>query len=176
MKTHFFYPITLTFKVLWNKWTKFRDWLIELVAVKVLFPIAGVIQSKSPGHLQIDDLTKMPEGTFGQRLGLHMQQNKINFIRGFEEHDMKHLLLNYPLSVPGEMRLSAFEFGTGNRSFMTLGVFIPALIVAPELWPQLKLDYLSGKQNKQTRRVHLKSHLHLPLEDVREKLNVKFVY
>ncbi len=176
MKAHFFYPITLLFKVLWNKWTNLRDRLIELVAVKILFPIAGLIQPKSPGHLQIDELIEMPNGSFGQKLGLHMRHHKLDFIRGFEEHDMKHLLFNYPVTVAGEMRLSAFEFGTGNRSFMTLGVFIPALIIAPELWPQLKLEYLSGKQNKQTKSVHLKSQLHMPFEAVREKLNVKFIY
>lgn len=173
MKQHFFYPLTLKFKVLWFKWTKVRDWLIELVAVKIMFPVAGVIQPKSKGALLIPELLTLPENSFGRVLGQHMQHYKIDFIPGFEEHDMKHLLLGYPLTVSGEMLLSAFECGTGNRSFMTLGVFIPALIVAPELWSELIYEYKTGRKNKHTRKIHLKSLLPAPLEEVKQRLQIQ---
>ena len=173
MKRLFFSYFTLYFKVLWLKYTKFRDFMIELVAVKMLFPIAGMLQQKSPGQLEIEDLCNLPNGTFGHALGKHMQHYKIAFIPGFEEHDMKHLLLSYPLTVQGEMRLSAFEFGTGNRSFMTLGVFFPAFVLAPELWPVLKQDYQKGQKNKQVRSVHLKSWIHAPVAEVMKQLALK---
>jgi len=173
MRHSFFSPLALHFKVLWTKYTKFRDFMIELVTVKMLFPLAGILQQKSPGHLEIADLCKLPQGTFGEELGRHMKHYKIDFIPGFEEHDMKHLLLNYPLTVVGEMRLSAFEFGTGNRSFMTLGVFFPAMVLAPELWTILMADFKQGQKNKQTRRIHLKSLIHSPFTEVIEKLGVK---
>jgi ubiquinone biosynthesis protein Coq4 len=172
MKQNFFSIFTLFFKVLWFKWCNLRDWLIELVAVKALFPVAGVIQRKSPGHLKVQELCTMLPGSFGRELGEHMQRYKIDFIPGFEEHDMKHLLLGYPLSVRGEMLLSAFEFGTGNRSFMTLGVFLPALIVAPELWPDLVKQFKRGRANKQVRKIHLKSQLNCQLSEVQNKLNI----
>lgn len=173
MKQNFFCTFTLFFKVLWIKWSTKRDWLIELVAVKILFPLAGLIQPKSNGQLKIETLVEMPKGTFGRELGDHMRRHKIDFLIGFEEHDMKHLLLGFPLSVPGEMRLSAFEFGAGNRSLMTLAVFYPAWILAPELWSQLKQDYLDGKENKHTKKIHLKSMLGEPMENVKKALSIQ---
>jgi hypothetical protein len=156
MNTPFFYPITLKFKVLWIKILDFRNWSIELIAVKMLFPVAGFLQQKSKGQLGIQSLLQMRPGSFGYALGRHMQYHKLDFIPGFEEHDMKHLLLGYDVTVPGEIRLSAFEFGCGNRSFMTLSVFFLGIPMALDLWPQLIRDYRHGKQSQDFRKLPLK--------------------
>lgn len=124
--------------------------------MKLLFPVAGVIQKKSPGQITVDGLLQLPEHTFGHKLGEHMRNYKLDFIPGFEEHDMKHLLLGYAVSVPGEIRLSAFEFGTGNRSFMTLSVFLLGIPIAMDLWPQMIEDFREGKKNKSFRKLQLK--------------------
>ena len=85
-----------------------------------------------------------------------MSNHKLDFIPGFEEHDMKHLLLGYDVTVPGEIRLSAFEFGTGNRSFMTLAVFLMGIPLAADLWPDLVKDYRHGKNCRYFRQLNLK--------------------
>jgi hypothetical protein len=156
MKAHFFCLFTLNFKVLWFKILKFRNSVIELVAVKVLFPLAGKIQRKSKGQLPVSVLLQMRPGSFGFALGKHMQKHKLEFIPGFEEHDMKHLLLGYEVTVPGEIRLSAFEYGTGNRSFMTISVFFLGIPLATELWPTLLRDYRHGKRFPEFRKLALK--------------------
>jgi ubiquinone biosynthesis protein Coq4 len=124
-----------------------------------MFPIAGVIQKKSLGAITPDYLLKFHPDTFGYALGNHMKTNKLDFIQGFEEHDMKHLLLGYEVTVPSEIRLSAFEFGAGSRSFMTLGVFLFGIPLALDLWPEMWRDYKHGLKFKSYRKLKLKQML-----------------
>lgn len=169
MKRPFFYPFTLLFKVLWLSTLELRNKSIEFVAVTVMFPIAGLIQKKSPGALGIAQLLEMPHHTLGLALGRHMQHYKLQFIPGFEEHDIKHLILGYDVTVPGEIRLSAFEFGAGNRSFMTLGVFLLGIPLAADLWPQMIEDYKHGKKHKHFRKIEFKKCLALPYKEMMER-------
>ncbi|MCC7297979.1 MAG: hypothetical protein IT244_06550 [Bacteroidia bacterium] len=124
-----------------------------------MFPVAELIQKKSPGDIQMSQLLEMPINSFGYALAKHMKHHKLQFIKGFEEHDMKHLLLGYDVTVPGEIRLSAFEFGAGNRSFMTLGVFLLGIPLAIDLWPQIIQDYKHGRQHQYFKSLQLKKML-----------------
>lgn len=169
MKHPFFYTYTLFFKVLWIKTLELRNKTIEFLAVRVMFPIAGLIQRKSPGAISIESLLEMDSRSLGYALGCHMKHYRLQFIKGFEEHDMKHLVLGYDVTVPGEIRLSAFEFGAGNRSFMTMGVFFLGIPLAVDLWPQLIKDYRHGKKHKSFRNIPFKKCLSHPFQLMMER-------
>lgn len=169
MNRHFFYPYTLIFKVLWSRLLTFRNKSIELVAVNLMFPIADLIQKKSPGDISLKQLSELPDDSFGHALFLHMTKHKLQFIKGFEEHDMKHLILNYEVTVPGEIRLSAFEFGAGNRSFMTLGVFFLGIPLAADLWKDMIRDYKQGRKHPEFKKLNLKRHLNTNFKILMER-------
>lgn len=173
MKYHFFSASTLNFKVLLNKWIKLRNVWIETIAVKLMFPVVKLFQRKTKGGLQLEVLKAYPRGTFGKELADHMVAHQIDFLPVLEDHDMKHLLLDFPLTVAGEMRLSAFEFGSGNHSPQIAGVFFPAFIVAPEMWKELLDEFRRGKRNRHVRQIPLKDMLEEPIEKVKEKLQLQ---
>jgi hypothetical protein len=72
----------------------------------------------------------------------------------FEDHDVKHLLLDYGMSPIDEIRMQCYLLGNGNRSMVCL-VFVVTAVLFPEYWSLFREDFEKGKQAPSVLHVHL---------------------
>ena len=76
-------------------------------------------------------LKSLPKGTLGNDIYLNLQSNNVRLIPKFENHDLKHTLLNYPMTPLGEIEMQAFLLGNRNYTFPTTMIFIFGFLLFP---------------------------------------------
>ena len=64
----------------------------------------------------------------------------------YESHDLKHVLLNYKMTVEDEIRMQAFMVGNGNYSIPSFAILIFGTMLLPELCPTFYSDFQKGKK------------------------------
>jgi hypothetical protein len=94
-----------------------------------------------------NQLRIMELGTVGREVSEMLDKFGYELIPQFENHDLKHLLLGYQMTIEDEVRMQAFLVGNGNHSlpcyiFLSLGLFMP------EIWKDMMMEYKKGKDTK----------------------------
>jgi len=95
--------------------------------------------------VQLTDLRQLPAGTLGREIATTLDQHGLRLIPGYENHDLKHVLLGYGMTAEDELKLKAFLFGNGDHSLSGFGLLALALLT-PELWPELTRHYRRGRR------------------------------
>src|SRR4030095_6764720 len=75
----------------------------------------------------------------------------------YQTHDAFHTLLEYDTNVVGELRLQAFMVGKRSATFAGRVLLVLGSLILPELWPQLRCDFIRGRQSDRVRRWHIPS-------------------
>ncbi len=108
-------------------------------------------------------------GTLGHAVQEFWRTENILEMPGYEEHDAKHVLLQYGLSFKDEVAMQYFEFANGNRSLTVCLV----LFFGPLLQPWSLTHYLKAfKRGIKAEKVwtkSLKDYLNWPLHQVRKE-------
>lgn len=124
----------------------FRERMVSWMAESLLFPFARLTMKQLVFPFSIDQLLALAPNTIGHALGKHMRQNAIEFIPGFESHDIKHMLSGYSIKVTGEIQLAAFELGNGIYSPTNLLVFVFGIFWAPDCWGKMNKAFIRGRK------------------------------
>ncbi|WP_421752843.1 hypothetical protein [Croceimicrobium sp.] len=95
---------------------------------------------------QAVQLRLMPDGSLGKEVAKCLDEHQLSLIPGYESHDLKHVLLNYPMSPEGEIRLQAFMIGNGNLSLPSLAILLYGALLLPSSWFTFYQDYQKGKE------------------------------
>ncbi len=148
MNSKNFYPLTLNIKVLLKKHNELRDKFVNFTTQKLFFKVIKFFNLKPRIKFSVVELSKLPENTLGNKVGNVMLKNNHEFIRGFEDHDFKHLLYDYPTTLCGEARLFYFDFFTGNRNFETIGSVLLGILLVPDSWKYIKIEKQRAKSYK----------------------------
>ena len=101
-------------------------------------------------------LRTLEKGTAGREIADMLDKNGFRLIPKFESHDLKHVVLDYEMTMPNEIRMQAYLIGNGNYSFPCL-IFFTLGIFYPEVWKDLAKEYRAGKASN--------SILHLTLDN-----------
>lgn len=91
------------------------------------------------------ELRKLPIGTVGRDVVDMLDDRDLLLIPKFEDHDVKHLLLDYGMSPIDEIRMQCYLLGNGNRSLFCL-IFVASAAIFPEYWSLFQEDNRNGKQ------------------------------
>lgn len=94
--------------------------------------------------VQLQELENLSDETVGKAIANSLKEHGYALIPGFESHDMKHVLLDYPMTPLGEVRLQAFMIGNGNRSLTSLAIFLFGFAFLPNAWEQYLHDFQCG--------------------------------
>ena len=110
-------------------------WLLEL------------LYGKDSLDSKLDCLRTLEQGTVGREIAKMLDSRQYRLIPKFENHDLKHIVLDYNMTMKDEIRMQAYLVGNGNLTlpcliFLSLGVF------HPEIWTDLPREYKQGKLSK----------------------------
>ena len=93
---------------------------------------------------KLELLRKMPSNTVGSDLAKMLDRGHLKLIPRFEEHDLKHLILDYGMTSEEEIRMQAFLLGNGNYSIFCI-LFLISGILLPSSWNIFYQDYKLGQ-------------------------------
>jgi hypothetical protein len=111
-------------------------------------------------------LENCQENSVGNSVLNMLNENNLDVIPFFEDHDLKHLVLGYGMTSVEEIRMQAFLFGNGNRSFSCILFFFSGILL-PSAWNQFYLDYKKGKNSPDILNLSLEECLNKSLSELK---------
>lgn len=116
-------------------------WLIQQAV-----PALNVLRRPPPWPYTLEELHHFPAGSWGADLAAFLAARGFTYLPKYEPHDAAHVLLGYDTTVTGELRLQAFMVGNRSVSFAGRVLLGLGALVLPELWSQLRQDWVRGRQ------------------------------
>lgn len=116
------------------------------------------------------ELSELPEGTLGKDIADCLDRNGLRLVRGFESHDLKHVLLDSKMNPLDEIRLQAFMLGNGNYSVASFAIFIFGAFFLPDLWITFIKDFRAGRRTMPIKNWTVENYAHCQTETLREVL------
>jgi hypothetical protein len=94
---------------------------------------------------KLSQLRTLQNGTVGHEIAKMLDSKKYRLIPKFENHDLKHIILDYEMTMKDEIRMQAYLVGNGNYTlpclfFLSLGLFYPTI------WKDLPTEFKKGKK------------------------------
>ncbi|MEN2402482.1 hypothetical protein GKZ90_0022015 [Flavobacterium sp. MC2016-06] len=113
---------------------------------------------------KLANLRTLKKGTVGREVAAILDDNNYRLIPKFENHDLKHIVLEYEMTMQDEIKMQAYLMGNGNYTlpcllFFSLGIFYPTT------WRSLSKEFNLGRKTKS---IHS-----LTLEDCKNECLVK---
>ncbi|WP_299677088.1 hypothetical protein [uncultured Tenacibaculum sp.] len=96
-------------------------------------------------HKQVAELRTLEDGTLGKEIANCLDHYNLTLVPKYENHDLKHILLDYKMTAEDEIRMQAFMVGNGNYSIPSFTILIFGIILLPDLWRTLYSDFRKGK-------------------------------
>lgn len=138
-------------------------WLLELIHGKdYLAP-------------KLNHLRTLQLGTVGREVAEMLDNKKYRLIPNFENHDLKHIILDYEMTMKDEIRMQAYLIGNGNLTFPCL-IFFSLGVFYPVIWKDLLKEYQTGKASKSIHFLTLDNCMELQLKDVKNEYGRKTTY
>lgn len=132
--------------------------LVQWITVKAT-DLSDFLLRKRNWKYTADDYRSMPENSLGRRLIGYMDEHNIPFKPRLVRHDLKHVLLDYEMNMPDELRIHAFLLG--NRCYNPMAMLYLALctVIVPEIIPTLRKDFRRGRNSICLRSINLENYL-----------------
>ncbi|UTN03648.1 hypothetical protein L0669_20255 [Flavobacterium bizetiae] len=138
-------------------------WLLELIHGKdYLAP-------------KLNHLRTLQLGTVGREVAEMLDNKKYRLIPKFENHDLKHIILDYEMTMKDEIRMQAYLIGNGNLTFPCL-IFFSLGVFYPVIWKDLLKEYQTGKASKSIHFLTLDNCRELQLKDIKSEYGRKINY
>ncbi|MCC3157196.1 hypothetical protein LJ737_08100 [Hymenobacter sp. 15J16-1T3B] len=134
--------------VLHTAYSAYQRLICQLVAgvfTAVLIPLSWRLHGPQGVAEQLRFLQDLPGGTLGRAVADCLQAHALELIPGYEDHDLKHVLLGYAMTPEDELKLKAFALGNGDYTPLTLALVGTGLLL-PALWPELRAHYRRGRR------------------------------
>ncbi len=105
-------------------------------------------RNKKAWKTTILELLKFEDHTLGKDLALFIQKNNFQLEAKYENHDVYHVLTNYPTTIIGEICLATFNVGNGKKKLFTVASALIGAIIMFEHFKIFKAAYQRGKNAK----------------------------
>jgi len=135
-------------------------WLLEL------------IHGKDCLNAKLNHLRTLQNGTVGREVAELLDSKQYRLIPKFENHDLKHVILEYEMTMEDEIRMQAYLIGNGNFTFPCL-IFFSLGIFYPKTWRELAREYKTGKASKSIHFLTLEECMEKKVEDIRREYGRK---
>ncbi len=112
------------------------------------------------------------ENTVGFHLKKFMEHNKFEFVPWYENHDMKHVILEYKATASDENCMQAFMIG--NSGFRPITTFLAILfcIWTPDVWKDLPYHFLIGRLTKPVNKLNIEETIYEDLNEIRKRIGI----
>ena len=145
-----------------------RARLVEWLKITlVVAPLQRWYRKEAEAYMH--ELRKLPVGTVGRDVADMLDDRDLLLIPKFEDHDVKHLLLDYGMSPIDEIRMQCYLLGNGNRSLVCL-VFVATAALFPEYWSLFHADFHKGKHAPSVLQVRLSEVKSEPTKNVKARI------
>jgi hypothetical protein len=88
--------------------------LVEWLTVKAT-DLSDLLLSSRHWNYTLKDCSEMPTNSLGYGLYDYLEKTNLSYKPNLIRHDMKHILLNYEMKMPDELKIHAFLIG--NKSY-----------------------------------------------------------
>jgi hypothetical protein len=120
----------------------FRSSLVELLKIwLVIKPLQYFYKADS--ECRLSAMRTMPVGTIGKDISRLLTEHNLKPIPKFEDHDLKHIVLDYGMSSIDEIKMQAYLIGNGKYSIFCI-LFLASGILFPEHWSSFYREYRKG--------------------------------
>jgi hypothetical protein len=97
--------------------------------------------------IRLQQLREMRAGSVGREVADLLDSKGYRLIPKFENHDIKHIILGFEMTVKDEIRMQAYLVGNGNYTLPCL-MALSTGIVFPSIWLELIAEYKMGRTMK----------------------------
>lgn len=126
----------------------FRSKLLEFLTHGIALPLIGKFRKKPKFVHTMEHLHMFDEGTLGKDLVLYLNKMNFKLLPNYEQHDCKHIILQYEMDEEGEARMQFYFLGNRHYSVPVLSTCFICFFLMPEYWKQFYCDYQLGKSGK----------------------------
>jgi hypothetical protein len=117
---------------------------------------------------KVKKLHELPDGTLGKDIANCLEKNGLRLVPKYEDHDLKHVLLDFKMTPVDEIRMQAFMLGNGNYSIPSFAIFIFGLLLLPGLWTTFYKDFRNGRNSKPIATWTIEKYAHCKTSTLRE--------
>lgn len=146
----------------------FRSKLLEFLTHKIALPLIGRFRNKPKFNFSMEELLKLEDGTLGKDLVLYLNKMNFKLLPNYEQHDCKHIILQYEMDEAGEARMQFYFLGNKHYSIPVISTCIITFFLMPECWKQFYSEYQKGKRGKPFENIDYNSIVLLKTNDLRK--------
>ena len=147
----------------WKLVTRLTIWATNL---------SNIILRDRNWSFQLNDFMKMPINSLGRNLYDYLIKTDLSYKPNLIRHDMKHILLNYEMKMPDELKIHAFLIGNKTYNFMGIIYLIISTCIVPEIIPTLIQAYKRGKKAVRLKNIDIQDYVTKDIEWTRQVLNI----
>jgi len=120
-------------------------------------------------HLEdkLSHLRTLEHGTVGREIANMLDSKNYRLIPRFENHDLKHIVLDYAMTMKDEIRMQAYLVGNGNYTWPCL-IFLSLAIFYPATWKHLAKEFKQGKLSNPIHYLALDNCMNQSLSEVKK--------
>ena len=96
------------------------------------------------------NLRTLKKGPVGRENAKMLDIKNYRLIPKFENHDLKHIILDYEMTMKDEIRMQAYLVGNGNYTLPCF-IFLSLALFYPTIWKDLPTEF---KQEKKLNSIH----------------------
>lgn len=115
---------------------------------------------------------EMPKQSLGSSFYRCLVGQQLKFRPNLIRHDIKHVLLDYKMTMPDELRICAFMLGNKSQNSLSMAYLFLCTAIVPEIIPLLKKDYKRGKKSGSLKNLNIKVLAPLSVDQCRRQLNI----
>lgn len=131
-----------------------------------------LIHRKNYLATKLDHLRTLKHGTVGREVAEMLDSKQYRLIPKFENHDLKHIVLEYEMTMKDEIKMQVYLIGNGNFTFPCL-IFFSLAVFYPKIWKDLFKEYQNGKISKSIHFLTLDNCMELQLIDIKNEYGRK---
>jgi len=121
---------------------------------------------------KLEQLRTLEKGTVGREVAEMLDRKGYRLIPKFENHDLKHIVLDYEMTMQDEIKMQAYLVSNGNTTFPCL-IFLLLGLFYPRIWGDLAAEYRQGKKTNSIHFLTLDNCMDRPLIEIKNEYGRK---
>lgn len=150
---------------------RFRWKIVEWLTIKAT-DLSGLLLRDRKINLTFTDFCNFPKQSLGRCYYEKLLADNIPFNPRLIRHDLKHILLQYDMKMPDELRIHAFLIGNRSYNWMAIIYLLVCVMIVPESIKELKTDYKRGKKAVKLKSINFLPMLNVELEECQKQFNI----
>lgn len=146
----------------------FAEHFVENIKINCVIKPLQRIYGRRLYDDKLMQMRNLPIHTVGNDIAKMLDENNLKLIPKFEEHDLKHLILEYGMTAQDEIKMQAYLFGNGNRRVSCV-LFLLSGILFPSLWKEYYQEYKKGKSSPSISQLSIEDCMKLQTNDIRKR-------